>query len=196
MGFYLDETKLIPLDIVFSAIILVAWWQNAHVYCAHFWFNRNINMMINIERMFLDESDLKNIHYYFGKHRGPGMLPQLHVQLWLGRIIGAGALVYIVLKNLFAFIKEAYKTPANCWIDFCKTIMHRPDVLFIFLPITFFVMAVIALILLKKKLTLHLGEFEYNSPGKETNTEVLQKIRYGSAHGHKDTFPEARDSQV
>ena len=185
-GFYLNQKNFISLDVVFSAIILVAWWQNAHVYCAHFWFNRNINMMINIERMFLDESDLKDVHYYFGKHRGSGMLPQLHVQLWLGKIIGTGALVYVVLKNLFTFIQVAYSTPTNCWIDFCKIIMNRPIVLLIFLPITCFIVAVIALVRLKKKLESHLKEFEDNSPGKEVNTEVFQKIRYGSAHGHKD----------
>ena len=72
------------------------------------------------------------------------------------------------------------------WIDFCKTIMHRPDVLLIFLPITCFVVTVIALILLKKKLRLHLDEFDSYSPGKEMNPEVLQKFRYGSVHEYKD----------
>ena len=33
--------------------------EHDEITIAHLWFNRNINMMINIERMFLDESDLK-----------------------------------------------------------------------------------------------------------------------------------------
>jgi hypothetical protein len=59
---------------------------------ARAWYNRNLVIIANIERQFLTESDLHNIHYYFGKHRNKSsMLTHLRIQwhlaFWLAALL-------------------------------------------------------------------------------------------------------------
>src|SRR5262245_16570834 len=66
--FALVEKQVISLDIAASLIIFLCAWVIAHVYDAGYWYNRNLVIIANIERQFLRRSDLRDIHYYFGKH--------------------------------------------------------------------------------------------------------------------------------
>jgi hypothetical protein len=50
-----------------------------------YWYNRNLVIIANIERQFLGPDDLKEIHYYFGKHRKKSaMITHLKIQYALG----------------------------------------------------------------------------------------------------------------
>jgi hypothetical protein len=56
----------------------------AHVYDAAYWYNRNLVIIANIERQFLQPSDLREIHYYFGRHRKTGsLITHLEIQIYL-----------------------------------------------------------------------------------------------------------------
>jgi hypothetical protein len=77
----LIEKQIISLDIAVTFIVVIAIWVLAHVYDAAYWYNRNLVMIANIERQFLKPSDLKEIHYYWGKHRDKSsMLTHLRLQ--------------------------------------------------------------------------------------------------------------------
>lgn len=76
----LIEKKVISLDIAVTLIIGLAAWVIAHVYDAAYWYNRNLAIIANIERQFLRQQDLREIHYYFGKHRKGTMLTHLRLQ--------------------------------------------------------------------------------------------------------------------
>lgn len=57
------------LDFVTAVVTVVCAWAIAHVYDANNWFDRNLHIISNIERQFLKQEDLKNIHPYFLSHR-------------------------------------------------------------------------------------------------------------------------------
>lgn len=79
--FSLVEKNVIPVDFACSLMILLSAWLIAHLYDASNWYNRNLAIIANIEGQFLKESDLKDIHYYFGKHREKSkMLTHLKIQ--------------------------------------------------------------------------------------------------------------------
>lgn len=65
----LVEKNIISIDMATGLIVLLACWVLTHVYDSNYWYNRNLVIIANIERQFLVKDDLKNIHYYFGKHR-------------------------------------------------------------------------------------------------------------------------------
>jgi hypothetical protein len=93
--FALVEKQVISLDIAASLIVFLSAWVIAHVYDAGYWYNRNLVIIANIERQFLRQSDLHDIHYYFGKHRKTGaIITHLEIQMWLAA--GVAGLVLIV----------------------------------------------------------------------------------------------------
>ena len=61
--FALVEKQILSLDIATALIILLCIWMLAHVYDASYWYNRNLVIIANIERQFLRDSDLKEIHF-------------------------------------------------------------------------------------------------------------------------------------
>ena len=92
--FALVEKKIVSIDLACSIIVLLAGWLLSHLYDSAYWYNRNLTMIANIERQFLLKEDLKNIHYYFGKHRPVNsMLTHLKIQFALG--VGLGSLVLL-----------------------------------------------------------------------------------------------------
>jgi hypothetical protein len=92
--FSLVDKQILPVDYASSLVVLIAAWLVAHAYDASNWFNRNQWIITNIERQFLDRSDLRAIHPYFGEHRRAGsMLSHVKVQKNLG--LGVGTLVLL-----------------------------------------------------------------------------------------------------
>ena len=54
----------------------------ANLIDSSYWYNRNLVIIANIERQFLELKDLKEIHYYFGAHRPKNkMITHLKVQM-------------------------------------------------------------------------------------------------------------------
>ncbi|MBZ5720719.1 MAG: hypothetical protein LAO03_10095 [Acidobacteriia bacterium] len=94
--FALVEKQTITLDVATALMVVIATWHLGHVYDANTWFNRNLGIIANIERLFLKEEDTKNIQFYFAEpHRKAGSLvSHLTVQRNFGYAIAALVLVY------------------------------------------------------------------------------------------------------
>jgi len=90
--FALVEKQIVPLDIAAALVVLIAGWLLCHLEDAAYWYNRNLTIIANIERQFLMKSDLRDVHYYFGRHRETGrMIDHLRIQYVLG--VGMGLIV-------------------------------------------------------------------------------------------------------
>lgn len=108
--FSLVEKNIISTDIATSIIIILCFWLFAHMLDAGYWYNRNLAIISNIEKQFLDVSDLRNIHYYFGLHRSKKnkMITHLRVQAALGWGILSLVILYHFLERILPGMKALH----------------------------------------------------------------------------------------
>jgi hypothetical protein len=100
--FALVGKDILSLDMAVTVIILLCAWLCAHLIDASYWYNRNLVIIANIERLFLHASDLKDVHNYFGKHRTNNkMIMHLRIQ-------GAFGIVLAALVLSFHFYSRVY----------------------------------------------------------------------------------------
>lgn len=138
------------------------------MYDASYWYNRNLAIIANIERQFLKKEDLKNIHYYFGKHRSKNvMLTHLQIQYALG----LGLAVLVLLYHFFTRIVPGFDAP---WKNF-----EFPRAL----PYVFTIIAIAYLKKLRDNRNKSYAEFIENSPGITVDTS---DISYGIGHGFSE----------
>jgi hypothetical protein len=162
--FALVEKAVISPDVAAALIVLLCGWLLAHLYDASYWYNRNLVIIANIERQFLSLADLKNIHYYFGKHRAKSaMLTHLKIQYALGTAVGT-------LFLIFHFYTRVLPGLGSPWANFepLRT-----------LPYLVLIGCVIRLGLLRKNRLSAYEEFMRNSPGIDVSTIG---IVYGVGH--------------
>ncbi|HBG62161.1 MAG: hypothetical protein A2Y03_00545 [Omnitrophica WOR_2 bacterium GWF2_38_59] len=169
--FALVEKDIIPIDVASGIIIVLIVWLIAHLYDAAYWYNRNLVIIANIERQFLKVSDLKDIHYYFGKHRPNNvMLTHLKIQYALG----VGLLLIVVLYHLSLRVIPGLTEPLTSF----ELIRATP---YIILILSFFYLRYI-----RQKRKKAYSEFIENSPGQDVNV-ASQDLKYGVGHGFKET---------
>lgn len=165
--FALAEKKVVTLDVAAAIIVLLVNWLIAHLYDAAYWYNRNLTMIANIERQFLLKKDLKDIHYYFGKHRPTNkMLTHLKIQYALG--IGLGGIV--LLFHFIVRILPGFSLP----LSYFDPVLSLPYVILF--------ISIIYLYFLRRNRKESYEEFLKNSPGINIDTKG---IRYGVGHGYK-----------
>lgn len=89
-----DKDK--PLnDYACVLVVLLCGWFAATTLDASNWFNRNLAIITNVERLFLSSDDLKLVHYFFEKHRPAGQHAQhFSIQLCLSAAVCALVLCY------------------------------------------------------------------------------------------------------
>jgi len=93
--FALVEKQIVNIDIATSIFVAICFWSLACIIDAAFWYNRNLAIVANVEKDFLLESDLVNIHPYFNEHRKDNeMIAQFRIQFLL---------VVVVLSIFLAF---------------------------------------------------------------------------------------------
>lgn len=161
--FALVEKGTISVDIAASLQIMLCIWVLAHVYDAGYWYNRNLVIIANIERQFLLQSDLRDVHYYFGEHRRKGaLITHLEIQLYLA--LGVAALVLA-----FHFLTIVLPT--------CHGV--KPFHLTLLLPWLFAAIGIGIWIWSKSKADRRYAAFIKNSPGKEIDTTGIE---YGAGH--------------
>jgi hypothetical protein len=92
----LVEKNIIPIDIAISLIVVLCAWMYAHMLDGGYWYNRNLAIISNIERQFLVADDLRNIQYYFGRHRSRKnrMISYFRVQAGLATAIASMVLLF------------------------------------------------------------------------------------------------------
>lgn len=100
--FALVEKEIISIDLASSILIAVCGLSTAIVVESNFWYNRNLTIIANIERQFLKNSDSKDIHYYFTKHRkNNAYLDMMIIQF-------AFIFLLLIIVVVFHFSKQIY----------------------------------------------------------------------------------------
>jgi len=102
----LAEKRLLAVDYAVALIVAVCFWSVNTIIDSAYWYNRNLAIIANIERQFLDQSDLKEIHFYFGKHRAPRIIQHLRIRLLLVVSILLVFFMYQVLNSLIPRVKQ------------------------------------------------------------------------------------------
>jgi hypothetical protein len=165
--FALTEKNVISIDVATSLIVLLSGWLMAHLNDASYWYNRNLVIIANIERQFLSRQDLRNIHYYFGRHRPKNKMIS-HLRIQFAMALGLTGL--IVLMHLFTRVLPGFRLSWHeSVIDWQRALPYA------MLAITLAVVAV-----LREEDNLAYSEFITNSPGIFVDTTGID---YGVGHG-------------
>jgi hypothetical protein len=165
--FALVEKNIMPLDFAVTFVALLIAWLGAHLLDAGYWYNRNLVVIANIERQFLKKEDLKEIHYYFGKHRpGNGMITHLKIQAALG----VGPISTVLCYHAFARVLPGLSLPVSAF-EWTRA-----------LPYVMTGIATIYLIRTSGARDQAYEEFLGNSPGKPVDAAG---VNFGVGHGHK-----------
>jgi hypothetical protein len=148
----LVDKNVLPLDFAASIVIAICSWLVANTLDASSWFNRNINIISNIERQFLEIKDLNEIHPYFNTHRDSGSIISFFViQLALGIALSTLVLIYHFYTSVWP-----YFCCMNCQIIYSK-----------FLPYVTTLVSIILWRMLWIKYKSDDEMFEKQSPGKK-----------------------------
>jgi len=163
--FALTEKQIVSIDVATSLIIIIAGWLLAHLFDAGYWYNRNLVIIANIEKQFLLQNDLKNIHYYFGKHRKRNkMIKHLRIQFWLG----IGVMIVVLSSHFIDRIVTGFSQPLSNFE------LKRS------LPYLCLTVVIILLVRFKIGRNKRYNKFLQNSPGTIIDTN---SIDYTLGHG-------------
>ena len=161
----LVEKKVLSLDIAASLFVTICSWSLALLIDSSYWYNRNLCIIANIERLFLSQEDLRNVHYYFGAHRPRnGMITTLKAQVGLALVIGSLVLIYHFITRVIPGFN----------LSICDFSPSRA------LPYSITIVAAALLMGLSKKRNADYAEFLKNSPGISVSTKGIE---YGGGHG-------------
>jgi len=137
------------------------------VHDSNYWYNRNLVIISNIERQFLHQTDLNDIHYYFGKHRNVNSIQtSLKIQLYLVWGIVAAFSIYHFFNRILPVFKLGFNYVA---IDWLRCLPYVLGILFYLFVIVW----------IKKKRQKDYLEMLDNSPGISVDTT---EIKYGGGH--------------
>ena len=162
--FALVEKEVIEMSIASSIVVALCGWLIAHLLDSGYWYNRNLVIIANIERLFLLQSDLKNVHYYFGAHRPNNkMIRHLKIQVVFGVSLAGLSLAAQILSE-HSLLSEGL-----------------PKVALFLMPFVVAIIAFIFILCLSKRIDESYTEFLQNSPGTDVD---ITGIKYGVGHGH------------
>ncbi|MGO4396191.1 hypothetical protein AB4Z46_33065 [Variovorax sp. M-6] len=89
-AFAFQEKNVISIHHATAIALLLCGWFCANVFDAYAWFDRNLVIIANIERLFLEQQDISLVHPFFMKHRDANdMVQHFRIQLFLGLMIAA-----------------------------------------------------------------------------------------------------------
>jgi hypothetical protein len=92
--FALDKDKDFN-DYACALVIVLSGWLISTTLDASAWFNRNIAIIGNVERLFFEHADSRLVHHFFLKHRDPGSFAgHFKIQLALAVVVALLVLVY------------------------------------------------------------------------------------------------------
>ncbi len=95
-------------DYACTLAVLLCGWLAATTLDAGNWFNRNLAIITNIERLFLHRSDLQDVHYFFERHRPAGKsATHFSIQLWLAAMVGVLVLTYHFLERVLPCVSQS-----------------------------------------------------------------------------------------
>jgi hypothetical protein len=89
------------LDFAIAVVVLLCAWSICHVFDANNWFERNLHIITNIERQFLNVEDLATIHFYFDKHRRERSTHWLITHLKIQVLMTAGLWILLIAYHVY-----------------------------------------------------------------------------------------------
>lgn len=93
-------------------VVILCGWLAASTLDASNWFNRNLAIITNVERLFLSTHDLTLVHFFFEKHRPVGK----HAKHFLIQLILSAAVLALVLGYHFAErVLPGFSLPWTCF---------------------------------------------------------------------------------
>lgn len=155
----------LPIDLAFSIIVLLSGWMLVQIQDASYWYNRNLVIIANIEKQFLRQNDLFDIHYYFGDHREDNkMISHLRAH----RVLGLGIAAIVIGYHFLIRVVPGLDAP---WSNF-EPLRCLP----------YAVAAAIAWWVYRDSshADTKYAEFIKNSPGATVDTTGIE---YGAGHG-------------
>jgi hypothetical protein len=107
IAFMVDKNT--PLnDFACALVILLCGWLVATTLDASNWFNRNIAIIANIERLFLSTADAKYVHYFFTEHRPPGK-PAEHFLIQI--LLAVSVMMLLLVYHLVWRVWDGFRLP-------------------------------------------------------------------------------------
>lgn len=166
---FLQEKLIIPSFLAVSFLFIIISWFIAHIIDAGSWYNRNLVIISNIERQFLNEKDKKLIHCYIADHRKKNkLISHLKINACLGWTLYLLVCGYYFLWKLFPLISVYYCQK--------KAILNSESLLD-FLPVIVMILSLTTLYRFKNNEDVKYEEFKEKSPGKKIDGENFE-------HGH------------
>jgi hypothetical protein len=95
--FALAGRGVLSIDLATTLFLVVVAWSLGHLMDASAWFNRNLHIASNIERIFLGREDLQRVHFYFAEPRRGSMIEHFRLQ----RVLGVTLMAIILLVHFF-----------------------------------------------------------------------------------------------
>jgi len=161
----LVEKKVLSLDFAAGLLLFICAWSLALVLDSSYWYNRNLCIIANIERLFLCREDLRDVHYYFGAHRPTNrMITTLRVQVAFSIGIASLVILYHFLVQVAPHLKQPW-----CTFDPVRAI-----------PYLVATISGALLLRFRTKRNADYDEFLKNSPGIDIDREGVE---YGGGHG-------------
>lgn len=119
VGFVLAEKQGVPTAYAAILVIVVTAWVVEHLYDSNYWYNRNLVMITNIERVFLTPKDVDHIHPYFSEHRKKSsFLTHLNIQKNYAYAILALTTIYFISHSVIPTWEWGGNPDLVKWIPF------------------------------------------------------------------------------
>src|SRR5690242_5493680 len=116
-GLVIAEKEGVPTAYAVILSLLVIAWVVEHLHDSNFWYNRNLVMITNIERVFLTPNDVDFIHPYFAAHRKKGsFLTHLQVQRHYALAVAVLVVLYFLAKSVLPSLNSESPIDPAKWI--------------------------------------------------------------------------------
>jgi hypothetical protein len=102
VGLVVADKEGVPTAYATIVALVVVAWVLEHLHDSNYWYNRNLVMITNIERVFLTPEDVDRIHPYFAAHRPPAsFLEHLAIQRVYALVVAALVFAYFFARAVY-----------------------------------------------------------------------------------------------
>lgn len=165
VGLVVAEKQGVPTAYATIVALVVIAWVLEHLHDSNYWYNRNLVMITNIERVFLKEDDIDHIHPYFSGHRPAGsFLEHLAIQRHYALIVAGLVFAYFFERAVYPALdaQAAIDIPKVLAVGAFIAVIERDQVLL-------------------KRYERKYEQYLKISPGIPVN----RKVDFGSTHGKR-----------
>lgn len=164
---FVESKTSIAIDYTTALAVVLVGWLLGTLYDSSYWYNRNLAMVTNLERLFLRREDLRHVHYYFGKHRKTGsMMSHLRIQWYMGILLGLVALSRHALTTMIPILGSAGESES---LEIAQALV----------PYVVAIVTIWKVVNIRNNRNASYREFLSNSPGVPVDTK---DIVYGVGH--------------